>query len=227
VYSREYDSKTLRFEASGGLVESSLIMMDKETDSYWSIMAGQSIGGPLRGTDLKELPVSSKLRWSEWLQLHPDTLVLSVDGREDIRRNAYQDYFDSDRGFRGSTAQDERLRTKQGIYAFRFERKSFAVPFETAVGGVTFHLNGTNFFFHRFSDTDPLSSTRAFFSTQGRFHRQENLWIHDSGAVFDVDSGSFRGAEESAISRLNGFDTYWYTWSPFHPDTEVLQRSSR
>lgn len=224
MYSREYNQRPLHFEASGGLVESSLILQDKETNSFWSIMSGQSVAGPMKGTGLKVLPVASKLRWKEWLELHPDTLVLSISGREDLPRNAYADYFESERGFRDATVRDTRLSTKQEVYAFRFRNRSFVVSFQTAAGGFTVSVDGTALFFYRDSAADPLSSTVALMSEQGRFHRTEGGWVHDSGALFDVSSKAFQGAETSDIRRLEGFDTYWYTWAPFHPDTEILDR---
>ena len=102
----------MRFEASGGLINSSLVMQDKETDSYWSIMEGESIAGEFDGTKLKELPVTHKVRWKDWVALHPETLILSLNGREDVRRNVYDEYLKSDQGFRGARAVDKRLKTK-------------------------------------------------------------------------------------------------------------------
>ena len=61
-------------------MQGSLVMQDKETDSYWSIMTGKSEGGAQGGTRLNELPVGVKLQWKEWVRRHPDTVVLSVDG---------------------------------------------------------------------------------------------------------------------------------------------------
>ncbi len=49
MYSRDYEGKTLKFEPSGGLVNGALILQDKETDTYWSIMEGKAIEGKLSG----------------------------------------------------------------------------------------------------------------------------------------------------------------------------------
>ena len=37
----------LNFEASGALLDASLVMRDRETDSWWSIMTSDAIGGDL------------------------------------------------------------------------------------------------------------------------------------------------------------------------------------
>ena len=81
MYGREYEGQTLRFEASGGLMHGSLVMVDKETDSYWSIMKGSSVAGQLHGTRLDEMPLGVKAQWKDWAEQHPETLVLSVDGQ--------------------------------------------------------------------------------------------------------------------------------------------------
>ena len=78
MYDRNYDGKTLSFEPSGGLMNASLVMQDRETDTFWSIMSGKAEAGALDGTALIELPVSEKMSWAEWRARHPDTLVLSV-----------------------------------------------------------------------------------------------------------------------------------------------------
>jgi hypothetical protein len=95
VYGREYGSDELQFEASGGLMYAALVMQDKETDTYWSIMSGDAVAGELKGRKLEELPVSVKTRWKDWLAAHPDTVVLSVDGVEHPPVNPYEKYFES------------------------------------------------------------------------------------------------------------------------------------
>ena len=66
VYGRSYAGKELRFEPSGGLLHASLILQDKETDTYWSIMEGEALAGELRGASLVELSSGVKARWQDW-----------------------------------------------------------------------------------------------------------------------------------------------------------------
>ena len=97
MYSRDYEDVTVEFEASGGLINSSLVMQDRQTDTYWSMMKGEAIAGELEGNDLVELPVSEKMQWRDWKAKHADTLVLSVRGREDTR-SSYRSYFADPKG---------------------------------------------------------------------------------------------------------------------------------
>jgi hypothetical protein len=220
VYSRDYAGKTLDFEASGGLMQSSLVMQDKQTDTYWSIMTGGAVGGSLEGTDLIELPVSKKAQWKDWLAEHPDTLVLSVGGVEDVERNVYEQYFADSRGFRGQSAEDGRLSTKTQIYAFRYDEVPFAVEAETIVGGRVFDLpGGRKALFYRAPGAEILASSVAFISRAG-FEKRDGVWTETgTGSSFSPGRLAF---DSDTVERLSGFDTFWYNWSLIHPDTEIL-----
>ena len=61
VYGRKVGERELNFEASGALMSASLVMRDRETDSWWSIMTSDAIGGQLDGADLEELPYGEKI----------------------------------------------------------------------------------------------------------------------------------------------------------------------
>jgi hypothetical protein len=224
VYDRKYDERELRFEASGGLCNSALVMRDLETDSYWSIVTGDAIGGALEGTELREIPVSRKMQWRDWRRLHPDTLVLSVEGREDAAFDPYADYFTSEAGFGGVQASDRRLATMESIYAFDFGGVRYAVPFGAVQAGRVFEVEGRELFFHRPPGAEIFRSTAAFESGGKGFEKRDGDWFDlASGAIFDPESGTFRGGESSGPSRLTGFDTLWYIWSETHPQTRVLE----
>ncbi len=47
-------------------MEASLVMRDRETDSWWSIMTSTAIGGAMAGADLVELPLGEKTTWRSW-----------------------------------------------------------------------------------------------------------------------------------------------------------------
>ena len=92
MYGRSHDGQDLNFEASGALESASLVMRDRETDSWWSLMSSQAIGGELDGSGLDEMVASEKAQWSDGVSRHPDTLVLSVDGVEHGESNRYDNY---------------------------------------------------------------------------------------------------------------------------------------
>jgi hypothetical protein len=224
VYDREYENYTLNFEASGGLLHDSLVLQDKETDSYWSIMKGMSIAGELAETSLKELPVGTKLQWWEWVDIHPNTRVLSVNGLEHIPVDPYRGYFDSEEGFRGRVANDRRLATKDSIYGFVLGGVSFAVPLQSVEGGAVFKIDSDYVFLYRPVDSGVTRSTVAYISSSGGFMQSGGRWIHlDSAAIFDARRGVFDGKTTPDLIRMKGFDTFWYTWSPLHPEAKILK----
>ena len=221
MYGRDYAERQLNFEASGGLMHASLVMQDKETDSYWSIMTGDALAGELKGTQLVELPYGSKMTWGDWKAEHPKTVILSVDGVEHVDRNPYEEYFAGDKGFRDMEAADDRLPTKETIFAFQLAGKSYAVPYSTFVDGGAFELGGAHLFLYRPRDSAIFYSTLAYISSDGGFERRDGAWHHASGATFDPEEKRFDGGN---VPRLDGFDTFWFNWSMTHPATEVLKR---
>jgi hypothetical protein len=221
VYDRNYDGKTLSFEPSGGLMNASLVMQDKETDTYWSIMTGTALAGSFKGTELVELPIGVKAQWKDWVADHPDTRVLSVDGTEHVSNNPlYDNYFKSDEVFRDGKVKDTRLGPKEAIYSFQLDGKAYAVPFEAFENGGTFDLGGRTVFLYRPSGVEIFYSTLAFVASDSSFENEGGVWRHsESGGIFDPDAGAF-----GEVERLDGFDTFWFNWSMTHPETEVLTR---
>ena len=71
MYDRKIANRELSFEASGALKKATLVMRDRETDSWWSIMTSNAIGGELEGAELVELPVGEKTTWGAWRARHP------------------------------------------------------------------------------------------------------------------------------------------------------------
>lgn len=220
MYSRQFDDKVLTFEASGGLVNSSLIMQDRETDSFWAIMRGESIHGDMKGTQLVEMPVSKKMKWKKWKKKHPHTLVLSVGGVEDVQ-NTYKDYFTSRTGFGGQRAKDKRLRTKEPIFAFELNHQTYAVKHRNIAKGQTFDLDGSHIFLYRPKRAQIFHSTNAYRSEAG-FEDREGTWVDkSSGCRFDKDEEEFIG-NDTCPAVLLGFDTFWYNWSLNNPETKLL-----
>ena len=229
MYDRNYAGQTLNFEPSGGLLNASLVMQDKQTDTYWSIMSGQAEAGALDGTALVELPVSSKMTWAEWYAKHPDTLVLTATQRtrdgetitlQDPGSDSYARYWSDPTGYRGIEAEDDRLDTKEQIHAFLHDGTPYAVQLRRVIGGRTFELqNGTQVFIFREVSDQMFRGSAAFLSPTG-FEQRGGSWFDvGTGAEFNAISRDFGGS----VERLNGFDTFWYTWSLTHTDTELLR----
>jgi hypothetical protein len=214
VYDRRYGDKELTFEASGALLKASLVMRDRETDSWWSIMTSNAIGGELAGSDLIELPVSEKTTWRDWRARHPDSKVLSIEGREHEPRDGYADYWRSDRTFRDLEITDDRLPAKEPVFAFWVEGQPYAVAHRDFEGG-------------SFFDLDEGGELSVYLV------REAGAPLHASSRAFLVpataERGELRGEEVlAALERagaepLAGFDTFWYSWISIQEGSRLLR----
>ncbi len=190
-------------------------MRDRETDSWWSIMTSTAIGGELEGSELVELPVSRKATWREWSAAHPDTLVLSVDGREHVAENPYDRYFASDGTFRDLEIDDDRLPPKAPIYSFFLDGEAYAVPHAAYQGGRLFTLDGgRKLFLYREPGAPMFASSRA--------------WIVQPPALSGIDDPAeilrlLEDPEAQSSGEVGGFDTFWYSWVAINGGTRLLR----
>jgi Protein of unknown function (DUF3179) len=79
VFDRRVGGRTLVFSNTSALFQSDLVMVDRQTGSYWFQLAGQAVVGPLTGTRLRVVP-STTTPWGTWRRLHPETRLLAGEG---------------------------------------------------------------------------------------------------------------------------------------------------
>lgn len=205
VYGRELGGRTLELEPSGALLDAALVMRDRQTDSWWSIMTSEAIGGPLEGTELPVLPVGEKTTWGEWRRAHPDTLVLSVDGQEHVESNPYDSYLAGEETFRDVGAADDRLPAKEPIYAFWLDDEPWAVPHAAIAGGRLVDLPGDE------------RKLLVFREPGAALYASSEAWLVAPSVAGEAADAAALLAEARAggagFSPAAGFDTFWYTWT--------------
>lgn len=79
MYARRSGDRVLTFDFLAGLMKNNLLVVDRESHSVWSQLAGRAISGPLQGQPLHVLP-SLQTTWVHWHHRHPNTRVLVVPG---------------------------------------------------------------------------------------------------------------------------------------------------
>lgn len=224
MYSRREGEQVFSFEPSGGLLHASLVMQDRETDSYWSIISDEAIYGDSRGLRLRQLPGSVKLTFGEWKAKHPETWVLSVDGVEHEAKNPYDRYFAAAEGFRGLGASDGRLDDKADVFGLHLDGKPWAVAHSAfADGGAVVEIGGRSAFLYRLADDALYRSTVAFFlGPDDAVVKAGEGWTlrrAESTTAFDAESRTFPGVD---LERASGFDTFWYIWSLTNASTGLV-----
>ena len=140
----------LTFGNSSALFDNDLVMVDRQTNTYWWQVPGRGIVGSLSGAELTVLP-SVTTTWSQWLIDEPDTLLISRDlgFRRDYTRDPFAGY--SDRVNQGITPfpvedgvfDDVRLAPAAQVIAIEVGSEAVAIPidqltedFELSIGGV-------------------------------------------------------------------------------------------
>ncbi len=210
---------------SGRLVNSNLIMYDRESDSYWPQILGAAVRGPHQGRGLEEVRVIWT-RWENWRTRHPDTRVLS--DRTGFVRNYRHDpygsyvplggYYKPDAGrIFPVMHEDERFPPKQEVFGFRFRGDAVAVVKE--------HLRAERALVHQGESARYLIVHDPGLDTAWVF-RGEVDGIPDHEEIRFEPSGP-RHPLLSGLEPVNGFEAMWFAWHAFYPETAVLGDDDR
>ena len=138
MYARNLGGRELTFDFASGLIDDNLLVVDRETNTVWSQLAGKAVFGQLEGTAFKAMP-SMQTTWKFWRQEHPDTEVMVIEGREG-RPYLYQDFIPGTR--RQRTGEHDTstlgLGLAVGVESWFFplaELDGAATPMKMGIGG--------------------------------------------------------------------------------------------
>lgn len=225
------------FGTSGDLVNSNLLMYDRQTDSRWPQILAQAILGSSRGGTLEEVPLDWTT-WGRWRKAHPDTLVLSTDTGY-IRAYGNDPYgsYTPLGGYyaEGSTRffpvmhEDPRFDDKEVFIGAKLGAARAAVRKgllrERTSVTVTMGADAVAFLY----DPD-LDEGRAYISgVDGRelrlspAERSGQYEDHATGSTWDASGSAISGPlAGAALRRIVSYDVMWFAWVAFFPRTEVV-----
>lgn len=228
VYDRRVGGEILSFGNTSALFESDLVMVDRNTGSYWWQVAGSAIVGPLTDTVLEPLP-SVVATWKDWTSQHPDTRVLTRDTgySRPYEQDSFAGYADAVDAGRfpfpvGEAARDDRLQPSALVVGVILDRVARAYPVEgmtdainDEVGGepiVVFPIEGGAAVFSAVVDGETLE----FLRTDARFvdSATGSIWTPAGVAV----SGWHTGA---ALDPVPSRTTFWFAFVGAFPDVQV------
>ena len=215
---------------SGKLIMNALVMYDHQSETLWSQFLSRGVKGPLANRALEIVP-AVQTTWQQWLNLHPDTLVLDKRGR--YQGDSYEGYYSGgSAGILGESNRDQRLPRKELVMGMTVSGLAKAYPFsaiseqpvinddfagEEVV--VTFEpLSESGAAFQRRLD----GTTLTFEPAEGREGvalmrdlETGSLWQVLTGQAIE---GQFFGQR---LERLPSHYSFWFAWSDFHPQTEL------
>lgn len=228
VYDRRVDGELLSFGNTSALYESDMVMVDRQTGSYWWQVAGSAIVGPLTGAELTPLP-ASVATWEDWKTDHPGTLILIRDTgyQRPYDRDPFADYptrIDSGQfPFPVSdTARDDRLSPSALVVGLEIDGEARAYhvdgltdPINDELGGepiVVLPTDGGAGVFSAIVDGERLhfeSEGGTFIDTATR-----STWSASGSAV----SGPLQG---KILEPVGARTTFWFALVAAFPDVEL------
>ena len=131
VFDRRLEGAVYDFGVSGNLINSDLIMYDRETHSWWQQLTGEAVVGTLTGRKLRFLPASIGA-WEDFKGAYPDGKVLSRKTRftRAYGMNPYAGYDAVDSSpFLFFGEGDDRLLPMERVVAVTLGGVDLALPF--------------------------------------------------------------------------------------------------
>ena len=209
-----------------------LVMYDHQTDTLWSQFLSRGVKGPLTDTTLEIVP-AIQTTWRQWLELHPDTLVLDKRGR--YQKDRYEGYYrGASAGILGESNRDNRLPSKELVIGLDLDGAAKAYSFQAIANQKV--INDTLAGDDVVVTFDPTSETGAVFKRQieGRsltFQLLTNetadgimlMQDRETGSLWQTVTGRAVGGPLAgqALTRLPSHYSFWFAWTDFHPDTEL------
>lgn len=214
MYAREVDGRTLTLAVSGLLWEGSLVMVDKETGSYWSHLLGEAMAGELQGARLQHIP-SVMTDWKSWRTRYPHTtaVVMERTARQYTRQLHQKGYGLALGLARGKKSRAWRLRDlgRERVVNEEFAGRPVVVVYDAESGTAALYGRTVE------------GRTLTFDWHSGRLRDRESgsRWDPVTGSAVDGPLRGRRLPQEPATM------TTERAWKSFHPESTWWAASKR
>ena len=170
VFDRRVEGEVLTFGVSGSLLESNMIMFDRETETLWQQSTGEALAGTYFGARLELVPFQLSTV-GEIARQHPTALILSEQTgyQRNYARNPYAGYTENDRFIFSPSRVDVAYPPKQIFAVFRADDTPVGMPwkhlahgqqYETTVGDTTYSISRNS---DALTITDTTGATVPFY----------------------------------------------------------------
>ena len=245
VFERTVNGMVLTFGTSGNLRNSDLVMWDRQTESWWQQLTGESLVGVLAGTKLTFLPAPI-VSWQDFRTHQPDGIVLSKDTGFDRRygQNPYVGYDQVDIApFLYTGDLDGRLQPKERVAAITVDGVDAAFPFSTLAqeGTVNYQVIGVDVaVLFKSGTASALDGSLIGSSRDIGSAAVFNAVLDGQKLTFSATDDGFTDAETGStwnilgeaidgpltgerLTKIVHGDDFWFAWGAFKPDTLIYQ----
>lgn len=183
----------LVFGVSGLLYDSDVLLFDRNSESLWSQLMGKAISGPLKGTELPQIP-ARHTTWKDWFAQYPESLVMSTETgfNRNYERSPYINYTKTRRlYFDVSNKAPRGLHTKEMVLGIRVGDTAKAYPFSSLA------QHGESSFEDRIGDVELTVHWRE---------EAQTAWATDADGI-----------------EVPTTIAYWFAWYTFNPQTLLFE----
>ena len=202
-------------------------MDDRQTGTVWTHYDGKAIQGAEEGQRL-EMILLTHIEWAEWVELHPDTLVLDINtGFE----NRYRHYEPGAAGLGPRFQQtllssDDRLPENELVLGVQVDilYRAYRTDGFSGVGILEDTIGESPVVIFYDGDSDYALAYNPVFEdnlltfevVDGVIYDQQtrSVWTVNAEAV----EGELAGAK---LTWVSSFITEWYGWAAYHPTTDI------
>ncbi len=195
VFDPKVAGELVEFGTSGKLWNSNLVMYDRKTDSLWSQLLGEAIGGEMTGAKLTLLS-SDQMEYGNWKNAHPQGEVLSREtgATRFYGRNPYGSYF---------SVQDFSLSM--------VKTKDVRIPNDAHVLGLVVSDKAKAY---------PIDLVKKRGAIEDTF--EDTTFVLSYDKTLDVVR-VYKKLSDGKAERVNPFSAFWFAWAVTHPETDLYQ----
>jgi hypothetical protein len=231
---RSRDGAMLTFGTSGKLVNSNLLMYDRQTDSQWPQILSMAIDGKNKGMILDEITLDWT-HWSRWRGRHPDTLVLSSDTGyfRSYGSDPYGSYDKSGTYYNSGgplfpvMAKDDRFSPKEVVTGIKASGQQMTINKQALRKKKVINTSLARLSLVAIYDSE-LDIARVFVrqvaGKSTNFAFEKGRVVDElTGSQWSADGRSVEGkASGSQLKQHPSYDVMWFAWYAFFPETQVL-----
>lgn len=199
---------------------------DATTKSWWQQETGIAIAGPLKGAQLIELP-SEQMQLSDWLLIHPNSLVLQPDPHFKARYDSLKGY---DEGVLESSLEKRDTASwkfKSWVIGININGESRAYDWnmliknrliQDTIGNspLLITIEPNNRTFYAFTPGDTLHFDYDTTTHLLKEDKTKTTWQLNGYCI----DGSLKG---SKLKQVQAYQEFWHSWQYFHPSTSKFQ----